>query len=184
MQNTSVLGTITLNNGRHGAYVAGSENILLDSNTFAADGAKESYEGCGVMITDRKELWSDSIIAKYNRIHNFYRAGFCIGYARWVGLIDSTITNNRRDKALCYDIVGAKNVTIIRGTCATLSNEADSEDEYATSDNIKSSAPATPEPSKCLMNEIEEGGVCCPGICGTCGGIGCHDRAPYKACCI
>jgi len=114
MQNTSVIGTITLNNGRHGVYVAGSENILLDSNTFTADGAKESYKGCGVMITDRKELWSDGIIAKYNRIHNFYRAGFCLESARWIGLIDSTITNFRREKAQCYENLASLLMPLIR----------------------------------------------------------------------
>jgi len=224
MLNTSIINTLTLNNGRHGAYIAGSENILLDSNTFTADGAKDSYKGCGVMITDRQELWSDGIIARYNRIHNFYRAGFCLGGTRWVGLIDSYITNFRRKKALCYEMDGAEDVTIVRGTCNTEGNEevetndtspsfsgtsvdppsvtetsepvtedADTngsvQPSFSTGNVVANDPNKVPEmtketPTKCLSGELEKGGVCCPGICGKCGGKGCSDRAPYKACCI
>lgn len=188
MKDASILGTMTLNNGRHGVHIAGSENILLEGNTFVSGGAKESYNGCGVMITDREELWSNGIIAKYTRIHNFYRAGFCLGKSRWLGLIDSTITNTRREKAQCYEMDGAEDVTIIRGSCWTLNaedkNDTSGDEGEATGITNAIVAEKSPEPSGCLMNEIQKGGVCCPGICGTCGGDGCSARAPYKACCV
>ena len=186
-EKVSILHCVSVNNGRHAVSVAASETILLEGNTLSSDGAVNKFDGCGILLSDRDGVWSNGVLAIHNRVHNAYRAGICLGKVSDVKIADSSITNTRRPKAPCYEVDGAKNYEIVGGSCSAkiqIEVTHGSDEKEAETKKAQNVANSGSSVSKCKGMGIEKSGVCCPSVCGICGGVGCSKRAPYGACCV
>ncbi len=194
----SIFNSLAYRNGRHGiSIVAGSMHSVVKRNKVAENGAVS--QGCGISMSSGLQLSTRSALLTENHIHESYTAGICLQDVSQVAVDKTNITNTRNWRSFCYDVRNTATFSISNDTVCTVRSG------ITYNPRNMSRLPATPEPqagsnsasgvpgSSFVLKPqafttgcgggIGDRDICCPLVCGTCGGVGCGSKLPNGHCC-
>lgn len=158
VENVTLLRVTVEGNERHGVRIDRMSRDVLLRNCSISQSGRDPRGGCGLSVDGAAQI-------EKGTIEESFKAGVCVGRKADVNLTSVKIINT--GAAVCIDAANGAKVNVEDGYCKTI-------------DGVFLGVGPT-------IGWCEEGirrrDVCCPALCGSCGGPRCQQREGGEMCC-